>query len=107
MTLLETPALSLLVGLNYITAVLLLGLAQRNASIVEVFWGLGFVLLAALYFIATDGYVGRKALITALVAAWGVRLSAYILWRNWGKGEDYRYRTGRGRAGAKFWWASL
>src|SRR3989304_770681 len=55
MTLLETAALSLLVVLIYMTAVWLLGLAKRNASIVDVFWGLGFVLLAALYFIPTDG----------------------------------------------------
>jgi steroid 5-alpha reductase family enzyme len=41
-----------------------------------------------------------------LVSAWGIRLSAYILWRNWRRGEDYRYRAWREQAGAAWWWRS-
>ena len=37
---------------------------------------------------------------------WGLRLGAYIFWRNRGKGEDYRYRRWRERAGDGFWWRS-
>jgi steroid 5-alpha reductase family enzyme len=99
--------LSLLVILAYMVAIWLLSLVASNASIVDIFWGLGFVLLAAVYFVATDGYIGRKILITTLVTVWGLRLSLYILWRNWGKGEDYRYRKWREEAGGKFWWTSL
>ena len=33
---------------------------------------------------------------------WGLRLSLYILWRNWGHGEDYRYREMRERHPATF-----
>ena len=33
---------------------------------------------------------------------WGLRLSAHILWRNWGRGEDYRYRAMRKRNPATF-----
>jgi steroid 5-alpha reductase family enzyme len=36
---------------------------------------------------------------------WGLRLTLYILWRNWGKGEDYRYQAWREQAGAKWWWS--
>jgi steroid 5-alpha reductase family enzyme len=35
-----------------------------------------------------------------LVTIWGLRLSGYLAWRNWGKPEDYRYaamRTNHGR----------
>jgi steroid 5-alpha reductase family enzyme len=103
----EILTLSVLVVLVYMVAIWLLSLLTRNASIVDIFWGLGFVLLAVVYFVVTDGFIGRKVLITALVAVWGLRLSLYILWRNWGKGEDYRYRKWREEAGEKFWWTSL
>lgn len=85
----------------------LLSLAQRNASIVDVFWGLGFVLIAHIACVAGDGYSGRKLLVTSLVAIWGVRLAVYLLWRNWGAEEDYRYRAMRARHGERFTWVSL
>jgi steroid 5-alpha reductase family enzyme len=31
----------------------------------------------------------------------------YILWRNWGKPEDFRYQKWRAEAGAKWWWLSF
>jgi steroid 5-alpha reductase family enzyme len=107
MSLFEIIGLSSAVVLAYMTAIWLVSLGLRNASIVDVFWGLGFALLAAVSFVATDGFLGRKILITTLVAVWGLRLSLYILWRNWGKGEDYRYRAWREKAGEKFWWVSF
>jgi steroid 5-alpha reductase family enzyme len=30
-----------------------------------------------------------------------------VLWRNWGKGEDFRYRKWREEAGGKWWWQSF
>lgn len=107
MSLLGALGLSLLVVAAFMTAVWLLSLARKDASIVDLFWGLGFVVVAVVYLIATDGYIGRKALITTLVAVWGLRLSMYILWRNWGKSEDYRYRRWREAAGGRFWWVSF
>ena len=107
MDLFQIIGLSLGVVLVYMTAIWLVSLALRNASIVDVFWGLGFALLAAVYFVTTDGLLARKLLVTSLVAVWGLRLSLYILWRNWGKGEDYRYRAWREKAGENFWWLSL
>ncbi len=107
MALFQIIGLSLAAVLAYMTAIWLVSLALRNASIVDAFWGLGFVLLAAVYFVAGDGFLGRKILITSLVAVWGLRLSFYILWRNWGKGEDYRYQAMREKAGGKFWWVSF
>jgi steroid 5-alpha reductase family enzyme len=41
------------------------------------------------------------------VTLWGLRLSLYILWRNWGKPEDYRYRRWRRDHGRWWWWVSL
>ena len=98
-TLATTAALMLFVWL--------LSLAARDVSIADIFWGLGFVLIALVAFTVTSGYPGRKLLVTVLTTAWGLRLSLYLLWRNWGKGEDFRYRAMRARHGARFSLVSL
>ena len=38
---------------------------------------------------------------------WGLRLSLYLSWRNWGKGEDPRYGSWRQKSGDRFWLVSL
>jgi steroid 5-alpha reductase family enzyme len=85
----------------------LLSLPTRNASLADIFWGLGFVLIAWLSFALTGGYLGRKLLLALLTTAWGLRLSLHIAWRNWGQGEDRRYQDWRAKRGASFWWVSL
>ena len=89
------------------TAVWLMSLIKRDASVVDVFWGLGFVLVAWLSFVKTDGYLGRKLLLALLTSIWGLRLAVYIFVRNWGHGEDRRYRAWRAQYGERFWWVSL
>src|SRR5712692_10604192 len=106
MSLTEILIISALVTLAYVTVIWLLSLRLRNASIIDVFWGLGFVVLATLYHVSLEGFGGRSVLTTTLVLVWGLRLSGYILWRNRGKGEDYRYGKWREQAGQKFWWTS-
>jgi len=45
--------------------------------------------------------------VVLLVFIWGLRLSGYLLWRNWGKEEDYRYQSFRENYGEKrYWWIS-
>lgn len=62
----------------------------NNVSIVDLFWGLGFVLTNAFYFLKTDGFELRKIILLVLVSAWGLRMSIYLALRNIGKGEDFR-----------------
>jgi steroid 5-alpha reductase family enzyme len=89
------------------TAVWLLSLRLRDSSIVDVFWGLGFVAIAWTLAVAMGGDLpARGWLMTGLVTVWGLRLSHHIFWRNRGKGEDFRYRTWREEAGAAWWWRS-
>jgi steroid 5-alpha reductase family enzyme len=89
------------------TAGWLISVAMRNVTLVDSLWGLGFVLIAWLSFAAADGYPPRKWTIALLTTIWGFRLSAYLSWRNWGKGEDPRYGMWRRASGAKFWIVSL
>ena len=88
-------------------ALWLLSLALRDVSIVDVFWGLGFVLVAHFVRASAAGFAPRAWLVTVLVTLWGVRLGAYLLWRNWGGGEDYRYQAMRRHYGPTFWLVSL
>jgi steroid 5-alpha reductase family enzyme len=90
-------------------ALWLLSLVLRDASIADIFWGLGFVLIAAVAFLLTDDGGGspRRGVLVAMVSLWGVRLAAYLLWRNAGGGEDPRYVAMRRRWGGRFWWVSL
>ena len=46
-------------------------------------------------------------LLAVLTTVWGLRLSLYLLRRNWGRGEDRRYRAMRDKHGSRFWWVSL
>jgi steroid 5-alpha reductase family enzyme len=85
----------------------LLSLALHDASLVDVLWGLGFVLVAGVGLAVGSGTFARRSLVFVLVAVWGLRLSSHILRRNWGKGEDFRYRGFRARWGKRFWWVSL
>lgn len=92
-----------------LTLLWLLSVYLKNASIVDPFWGTGFVILAWVYFSRTEaGLDNRKVLVTILATVWGLRLSIYLLWRNWGKGEDYRYQQFRQKYGPeRYWWFSF
>ncbi len=85
----------------------LISITIRNVTIVDSLWGMGFVLIAWLTFFLSDGFWTRKLLIAVLVTLWGIRLSAYLSWRNWGKGEDPRYGLWREKSGERFWLVSL
>lgn len=85
----------------------LVSLAIKDASIADIFWGLGFIVLAWMTFFIAKGYPLRSLLLTLLVTFWGLRLALHIGWRNLGKGEDPRYRTWRRQYGKSFWWVSL
>ncbi len=106
MSLLEVYAVGLLAVLIGMTALWLVSLIVRDSSIVDIFWGPGFVMLAWIYFALTDGFVGRKVLIAGLTTIWGLRLGVHILLRNWGKGEDFRYAAWRQEYGRRWWWYS-
>jgi steroid 5-alpha reductase family enzyme len=108
MSFFEVWAIGGLVVLIYMTLIWIASVIKRDASIVDIFWGLGFVVLSVVYFIAAeDGYTGRKLLILALAGVWGLRLSGHILARNWGHDEDPRYQNFRRRYGKGYCWISF
>lgn len=95
-----------LAALLLMLGVWLASLVYRDASLVDRFWGAGFVLLAWVYWLVAGSPVAGFLPVLA-VSLWGGRLSLYLSWRNWGHGEDYRYREMRETHGARFPLVSL
>lgn len=107
MTFLAATLLALGVSLALMTVVWTGSILARNASIIDGVWGLGFVGLTWLALGVTVAPTARAWVVAALVTLWGLRLSLHILWRNRGRGEDYRYRAMRERNPRSFPWRSL
>jgi steroid 5-alpha reductase family enzyme len=100
-----------LIGLGTIlsasTLVWMISVRREDASIADICWGLGFVLLACQYCLLSPTLTPRSWLVAALITLWGARLSLHIFRRNHRRGEDPRYRAMRASHGQAFWWRSL
>ncbi len=80
-----------------------ISVAMRNASIVDIVWGLGFVVVAwAVRLTVDQGDDTRQGLLVGLTTVWGLRLASHLLIRNHGGGEDFRYRAMRRHYGDRF-----
>ena len=81
----------------------------KDASVVDIAWGSGFVVVAWTAYFTTQvfGESIQRLILPAMVNVWGLRLSGYLFFRNHGKPEDYRYRAMRDKWGNSFWWVSL
>lgn len=77
-------------------------LVRRDASIVDIVWGAGFVVVAWITRGIGDGLTARRDLLTALVTIWGLRLTVHLWWRSRGQEEDFRYAAMRRRQGPAF-----
>jgi steroid 5-alpha reductase family enzyme len=99
---------SALVILAAVLVVWAISVKIKDASIVDVFWGFGFVLVAWVARLVAGGdWTLRRTLLLVAATAWGLRLTWHLGRRNLGKGEDFRYRAMRKKHGDKFWLVSL
>lgn len=73
----------------------IVGTLIKNNSIVDMGWGIGFVLVAWFVFLRSESQPLPQILMTLFVSIWGLRLFYHILKRNLGKPEDFRYATWR------------
>lgn len=69
----------------------LLSITLRDVSIVDIFWGPGFVVAAWAAHLSAAGTPPHGWVAVVLTTIWGLRLGVYLLWRNAGHGEDPRY----------------
>lgn len=88
---------SLLAAMAVMVGTWSLSVPMRDASIVDVSWGLNFIAIAWTAHLLGDGEGSRSLLIAILVSVWGLRLAGYIGRRH--EGEDRRYRRMREKAG--------
>ena len=79
----------------------MLSLVLKNASIVDIVWGLGFAITSWVLAITIDGDNTRQILLAVMVGSWGLRLGGYLAKRNIGHGEDWRYKAMRKKKGAR------
>lgn len=90
-------AILILMSITWLVSVII-----KNASIVDIVWGFGFVVVAWVVRFRVDGLGARQFLLVLMVTIWGLRLAGYLFWRNHGKPEDYRYRGMRKVHGKRF-----
>lgn len=68
----------------------------KDNSIVDIGWGLGFVIIAFVSYFASEGeHSLRQTIVLTLVSLWGIRLFLHLLIRSIGRGEDFRYANFR------------
>jgi steroid 5-alpha reductase family enzyme len=84
-----------------LTLLWLISVIKKDASLIDIFWGLGFAIVAFACLWLTDWGTPYQKLLAALPILWGIRLSLYLAKRNLGHGEDARYTAMMKRAEKK------
>lgn len=107
MELVFTLVAALIAAWAAMTILWLVSLVRRDASLVDPFWGIGFVLVAWGAALLHQPVSVRGWLLVGLTTVWGLRLAGFLWYRNWGHGEDRRYAAMRAHHGDRFWWVSL
>src|SRR5579871_1255818 len=95
-------ALSALAIAGALSLLWVVSLPIKDSSIVDIFWGIGFVIIAWVTLAAGPPATARALLVAALTTLWGLRLAGYLAWRNLGKGEDPRYAAMRRKHGDRW-----
>lgn len=96
-------AIDLAVLIGVTTLLWLVSLKLRDASIVDIFWGLGFVITAWLTRLQLEAPSETSIILPIAATLWGLRLSLYLGKRNLAPGhgqkpqEDKRYAAMRAK----------
>jgi steroid 5-alpha reductase family enzyme len=97
-------------GLAAVCALMVVGwlvsVWRKDVSHVDVLWGPAIATAGTTWLLLAASPGPRSTLAVALAWAWALRLAAYVLVRNLGKGEDRRYQEIRARNEPGFWWKS-
>ena len=92
--------------LIYVSVIWIVSLLKKDAGIMDIFWGLGFVVAGFIYLSANYSSAWQPRILYLLVLLWGLRLTLHIGVRNLGEAEDARYSNWRQQFGKKWWWYS-
>lgn len=75
---------------------------QKNNTVADIFWGMGFMLVAWTVLLVSGNWQWRSIIVVSLVTIWGLRLVIHIFRRSQGKKEDYRYAQWRAKWGQRW-----
>ena len=103
---LELFLINLAVTLGLLTLVWTLSIVLEDVGIIDIFWGIGFVVIAWVTFLQVEDRSLQSILIPVLTSIWGLRLATHLAFRNIGKPEDKRYAKMRSHNPDTFWWRS-
>ncbi len=81
----------LVVIFGYFTILFIIAQITKNNSIVDMNWGMGFVVGSWLTLFVTEEPTFLSYAIVGLITVWGLRLSYALFKRNYGEPEDFRY----------------
>ena len=98
----NTYLFSIILIFIYMNIFFIVAILKKNNSIVDIGWGLGFVIISITTLLLNDNYTFINILPNLLVTIWGLRLFSHILKRNYNKPEDFRYATWRNEWGKNF-----
>lgn len=85
----------LIVTFSYFLIFFIIAQIIKDNSIVDMGWGLGFVIGSWTTLLNTSNPSVLSYIIVLFISLWGIRLSARIIKRNYGKPEDFRYAQWR------------
>lgn len=92
----DVAAVGLVIALAIALPSWLASLPLRDASLADRVWS-AFIAAPAAFYVWRLGGDPRALVMLAIVLAWAVRLAVFVTARNWGHGEDRRYRAIRER----------
>ena len=81
--------------------------ASGLVTVMDVLWGLGFVVIATARIVALGGTDTVGWIVYAAVTVWALRLATHLHLRTRHRGEDPRYVRMREGWGDRWWWGSF
>ena len=107
MIFLNVNAATCVVIFAYITLAWLRTVSSGKVSVMDVLWGLGFVVIAWSRALQLESFNVITLLTLTAVSIWGIRLAVVLHQRTKHRGEDPRYVRMMESAGKNWWWISF
>ena len=77
--------------LAYFVTWFIISTVKNNYGLVDIAWGLGFVVVGWTSLIVSGQLRLQTTIILLFVSVWGLRLFWHLVKSNWNSPEDYRY----------------
>ncbi len=103
-SILESYLVATVVAVTYFSLWYLFALVKNNISVIDIGWGIGFIVVGLATLLYNDNLNNATLLMFNLVLVWAARLSLHVTMRQWHHGEDPRYSELRKKWKTDIWW---